>query len=76
MKISRLLIVTMCMILSLAARADQESSEKNAPQMKRAHQVEFEEVKTNANQTAAVALLTYADGAKSRCRYVMGYQSV
>lgn len=42
-----------------------------APNMKRAHRVEFESVKTKAeNVVSMVALLTYTDGSKARCSYV------
>lgn len=49
----------------------------NSPQAKRAHNVVFDEVKALPNQKAsAIAVLTYEDGTKARCRYTMRYQKI
>lgn len=69
-------LLALCTIWPLGASAAQESTDAAAPQMKRATKVVFDEVKADANQTAtAVAVLTYEDGTKARCKYKMRYEA-
>lgn len=46
----------------------------NAPDMKRAHKVEPQEVKILPGDNAkVVAILTYDDGTKAKCEYVVSF---
>ena len=65
------IVVFMASLFGTVQAVEQTS---NAPDMKRAHKVEPLEVKVQPGDKAkVVAILTYDDGTKAKCEYVVAF---